>query len=208
VPICHDRKFIFYHIPRCGGTSLESFFQFRDPDSLFGVIQHGHQTLTLHHLTAVDLRRTNSIDNETLSSYFKFTIIRDPFNRMASDFHWQQVHDAHKEFSNMNFASYLDMAENVIRNERYFEKIHYDHFRPMADYCIEDGKLLVDDILLLENIENELHRIRSKVGKIDLPYLNQSPSYEDLRTTRNIDRVYKLYECDKVLYDNIHMLLS
>ena len=110
MPICHDRKFIFFRIPRCGGTSFESFFELTDQASLYGVEQQGSRTLTLQHLTAVDLIQEGLVDNDTLQRYFKFTVIRDPFDRMASDFYWQQKHDVHGEFAHLDFFGYLEVA--------------------------------------------------------------------------------------------------
>lgn len=208
MPICHDKKFIFFHIPRCAGTSFEDHFQLKGRASLHGVKQHGDLVLTLHHLTAVDLLRTKLIDDDTLRAYFKLTVIRDPFDRMASDFYWQKRWDRHNEFAELDFRAYLNKAECIIRDGRYYEKVHYDHFRPMADYCVHDGELLVDDILLLEDIDDELIRIRGKIGAVNLPHKNASRDYEELRTTENLDLVYKLYACDKILHDNVAQLLG
>jgi hypothetical protein len=202
MPLCHDRQFIFFHIPRCGGTSLEVFFNFRSHDQLHGVRKEGQKLLTLHHMTAVDLAALGLIDNDTLQSYFKFTVIRDPFDRMASDYIWQRKHDRHGEFGRLDFRDYLRKAETVIRDERYFEKLHYDHFRPMVDYCIHDGELLVDDILILDNIDREMARLEHKLGPVRLPRLNHVSDYSGLRTTSHLDVVYRIYECDKVLYEN------
>jgi hypothetical protein len=152
--------------------------------------------------------KTKLIDDDTLRDYFKFTVIRDPFDRMASDFYWQKRWDRHKEFADLDFKAYLNKAKGILCDGRYHEKEHYDHFRPMADYCVNDGELLVDDILLLEDIDNELIRIRGKIGVVNLPHKNRSRDYEELRTTENIDLVYKLYACDKILYDNVAQLLG
>ena len=134
MPICHQQKFIFFHIPRCGGTSVESFFSLQS----------------------------------------------------------------------LSFADYLQFAELVMQGERYFERRHYDHFRPMRDYCLHDDKLMVDDILLLENIDEEFERIRPIIGQVQLLKKNSSsPDYDYLRTRSNTDMVEKLYAADKEFYDRV-----
>jgi hypothetical protein len=204
VPINHKKKFIYFHIPRCGGTSLQRHFNFHKPHDFYGARNNGDQVVTLHHLTATGLKQAGLIDDETLESYFKFTIIRDPFNRMASDYIWQKNHDIHNKFSDMSFDEYLQFAERVMNNGLYFEKIHYDHFRPMIMYCVHEGELLVDDILLLEKISQGINRIKDKIGDITLLRKNRSiTSYEHLRTPQNIEKAYQLYSHDKALYDNI-----
>ena len=100
----------------------------------------------------------------------------------------------------------FDFAESVVKNQRYFEKVHFDHFRPMVSYCLNGGELVVDDILLLENIDIELKRIQPLIGVVDLPRINASPSYQHLSTRENIDRVRILYEEDWLLYERIQAL--
>jgi hypothetical protein len=207
MPICHKNKFIFFHIPRCGGTSFERIFDFRKQEQLYGVIDSREHIVTLHHLTPTDLRKSGLVNDEILQSYFKFTIIRDPFDRMASDYLWQQVFDAHNQFAGISFDEYLQFAEQVINEGLYFKKKHYDHFRPMIMYCAHDEELLVDDILLLENIDSEVQRIKHKLGgDITLPKTNSSSNYEYLRTDANLDKVYQLYAADKALYDSVASL--
>ena len=173
-------------------------------NKLHGVVKSGEQLITLHHLTPLDLKRSGLVDDDLFMSYFKFTIIRDPFDRMASDYLWQQKYDGHNEFAKMSFSDYLNFAEKVLDQNLYFKKKHYDHFRPMTMYCTDGENLLVDDILLLENISKELARIQDKVGIVNLPTVNQSDkSYEYLRTTNNIDRVNEIYAADKVLYNKV-----
>jgi len=206
MPICHKKKFIFFHIPRCGGTSFSSLFDYKNKQQLWGVTKSGDQIITLHHLTATDLKQANLISDEILNSYFKFTIIRDPFDRMASDFIWQKYHDPNGIFSAMTFQDYLNFGEKILDEGRYFEKRHFDHFRPMTLYCLNGTEPIVDDILLLERIDQDIKRIQQHIGQIEMPKFNSSHSYAELKTTSNLDHVYKLYEADKILYDHIAAL--
>ena len=105
MPVCHERQFIFFHIPRCGGSSLEVFFNLMSHDALFGVRADGQRMLTLHHMPAPDLTAYGLIEDDILRSYFKFTVIRDPFDRMASDYVWQKRHDMHREFGGLDFKT-------------------------------------------------------------------------------------------------------
>ena len=207
MPVCHKNRFIFFHIPKCAGTSIATHLGIKGKDSLTGLVSQGDKQITLHHLTPTDLKRFGFVDDEIIESYFKFTIVRDPFDRMVSDYLWQQRFDGHKLFAHISFNEYLDFAEQVISQNLYFEKRHFDHFRPMADYCINNGELLVDDILLLENLDQGLKRIKSKTGISDLPKLNRSNRQtKKYRTDEYIERVYKIYRSDKELYDRVRSL--
>ena len=78
----------------------------------------------------------------------------------------------------------------------------------MLDYCVHDGQLLVDEILVLENIHQGLAGLQDRLGPVQLPHLNHVRDYSELRTRENIDRVNKLYECDRVLYENLAVITA
>ena len=204
MPICHKNKFIFYHIPRCAGTSVEQHFKLHSVHNCYGLVHTKSQAITLHHLTGHDMLTAGLVDDDILDSYFKFTIIRDPFDRMVSDYFWQKSHDRHGEFHSLSFMAYLDKAEQIISEGRYFDKVHYDHFRPMVEYCFWDRQLMVDDILLLHNLEQEFVRIRDRIGSVRLSNVN--PTTEDtliLDNTEYRERTYEIYALDKQFFDNI-----
>ena len=124
---------------------------------------------------------------------------------MVSDYNWQKNHDLHDEFKHLSFKEYLDKGERIMSERRYFEKIHYDHFRPMSEYCYWNGTRVMDEILVLENIESELSRIKQRINLDEMPKMNSSRyNIDDFRTKENVDRVYELYAEDKNLHDNLY----
>ncbi len=203
MPICHSRKFIFLHIPRCGGTSLEKCLGLFRRSALYGTISTPNGVLVLQHLTGQTMLESGLVDKQMYTDYFKFTVVRDPFPRMASDFLWQQRHDRHNEFRQLSFGQYLARAERIISDDLYFEKVHYEHFRPMVEYCVFEGELMLDDILLLEHLEAGLRRLEKVLGPVKPEQLNASATYDELDTPRNRERVYRLYEADKALHEKL-----
>ncbi len=204
MPICHARSFIFFHIPRCAGTSVQKLCDFHGESELHGVIHLPGKALTLHHLTYTDILLEGLLEVDVLESYYKFTIIRDPFLRMSSDYFWQKAHDIHGEFSDLDFPDYLDLAESIINEQRYFEKVHYDHFRPITNYCLHEQALVMDEILILENLQQEIHRLPDSLDFENLPRVNRSPYDPSVSEHRkHADRVYELYREDKEFYDRL-----
>ena len=208
MPVCHERQIIFFHIPRCGGTSIKESFDLQESDSLVGESMIDGRYMSVHHMTAQDLLHAEFLTAETLDSYFKFTVIRDPVVRMASDYRWQRRHDYCGEFSRMTFKEYLAKAETVIRENAFRDKRYYDHFRPMTDYCVSGGEMTVDDILRLDNIDKDIERLRPYLGNGALRNTNPSADYSELRTDENIRKVYEIYRADKYLWDNLEALLQ
>jgi hypothetical protein len=202
MPICFKNNFIFFHIPRCSGTYFDTYYRFNEGNPLFGIKTIGNRKLTLPHLTYADVRIEGLLPLDILNSFFKFTIIRDPFPRMVSDYIWQKNHDLHGEFKHLSFMKYLDKGERIMGERKYFEKIHYDHFRPMNEYCYWNGTRVMDEILVLEDIESELLRIKERINLDRMPRMNSSSyNIDDFSTKEHIDRVYGLYAEDKNLHD-------
>ena len=82
----HKYKCIFVHIPRTSGTSIESEFGF-DMD-----FKDGKKSINPYlpsdsdkHLKASEI--FNSISKDLWGDYFKFTIVRNPWDRVISIFH-------------------------------------------------------------------------------------------------------------------------
>ncbi len=204
MPVSYSHQFIFFHIPRCAGTSLDYYYNFHDGNPLFGLRLVGDRVLTLQHLTYAEIKNQNILTDDTLNAFFKFTIIRDPFKRMVSDYLWQQSHDIHDQFSGLSFQQFLDIAERTIAERSYFKKAHYDHFRPMTEYCYWRDKLIVDKIIVLERIDQDIAPIMERINLNKLLKLNSSTTNtEHLTTKENIDRVYLLYAADKELHDRL-----
>ena len=72
--ICHKHKCIFIHIPRCGGTYIEELIQGED--------QWFKNRKTKHLIAS----QAKEIYKDYWEDYFKFSIIRNPFDRMTSAF--------------------------------------------------------------------------------------------------------------------------
>ena len=93
MPIVHDRKLVFIHIPKTGGTSMSShFFDFDsmkklkfDKDRLIGsVISIGEgKYRRSSHCTAQEIK---DLYPKYFEDYKKIAVVRNPFDRMLSVF--------------------------------------------------------------------------------------------------------------------------
>ncbi len=68
-------KLLFIHIPRTGGSSIENFFNFRPCAQM--------DNKSSRHLTLEECEEFCRIED-----YFKFTIVRNPWDRLLSWFLW------------------------------------------------------------------------------------------------------------------------
>ena len=75
--ICHKKKFIFVHVPRTGGTSIEYFFDKKTINKFFA------EKHSLHEQDLYDY-----------SDYFSFSFVRNPWERMLSFYLFDKVGSA------------------------------------------------------------------------------------------------------------------
>jgi len=79
-----QRKFIFIHIQKTAGTSVESALASIAPDAIrrFEDLPACHDPLKNRHLFASDLR--GYLDEETWNGFYKFAFVRNPWSRLVS----------------------------------------------------------------------------------------------------------------------------
>src|SRR6187402_3169911 len=70
--ISHKHQCIFVHIPKTAGNSI---------NRVFGVGWENHKDLARYHA---------EIPRETFERYFKFAIVRNPWDRLLSDYNYQK----------------------------------------------------------------------------------------------------------------------
>lgn len=187
MPISHKHKLIFIHIPKCAGISMwHSLGLTATKPNLISVTAP-----VLQHLLPKQLKG-KYIDKKTWDSYKKFTIIRDPYERVVSDFFWMKEYASHVITG--SFDDFLTLREDIVLNNKYHLDLFYDHFYPMHFYF--EG-IKYDHVLRFENLEEEFEKIR-KLYKIKNPLTknNQSSSNGYELSDDQKERIYALYEKD------------
>lgn len=128
MPFCEEKKLLFIHIPKTGGTSIEH--SFRDFNKEIGVGIKDNKAM--QHYTYFDYKKNLS---EYFNNFMKFSIVRNPYSRIVSDFYFLNSMKDFKTFRNMD--EYLDYAEDCINTNNFNRTIYDDHFMPQY-YYLED----------------------------------------------------------------------
>lgn len=163
--ISYDKRCIFIHIPKCGGTSIENIIWPRPEDRIesnlwMGFISEFHnkyQTGGLQHLLARQIR--DEVGLGVFESFYKFAIVRNPWDRIVSQFAYMQSRPDLMNFVGMQpkteFKNYL----------RLIKKRQHVQWKPQLDFILDDdGTLLVDRICRLECLEKDLNEIFDVLG--------------------------------------------
>ncbi|WP_136810830.1 sulfotransferase family 2 domain-containing protein [Desulfosediminicola flagellatus] len=172
--ISHTHKCIFIHIPKTAGTSLTSILS--DPQcnnkttQLFLPFKPGDNKFDPPppHFRAYDYVKYDHITTELFHSYFKFAFVRNPWDRIVSEYKYR-LHAHRYSFKKFLFEHFPKPSWND----------KYCHVIPQYDFLHdENGNLLVDFIGRFENIQDDFTYVCDQLNiklKI-LPHRNKSTS--------------------------------
>ena len=179
-----ETKSIFVHIPKCAGSSISNH--------LYGNRAGGHMTINDYALV---------FPPKDINSYFKFTVVRNPWDRVVSAYHFLSnggMNDTDKRWAEDNIGEYKDF-QSFVKGWLNIDNIFkYHHFRPQYLYFMGDNeKLKIDYFAFLENIDDDFEVICKKIGfKSILEQKNQSihkdyKDYFDEETKLIVATVYE-----------------
>ena len=203
MPVSHELRCIFIHIPRTGGTSIERVLgMFRDwrvenREAMFGLIQsrdlQGKVSITqfLQHASAREVR---DLLTPECANYFSFAFVRNPWDRMVSVFCHKDPNlamclaAAGIDLQSLSFDQFLGTA-------RAFDHVH---LVPQAKFIYDDrGACLVDFLGRFEHLERDFAAVRQHL-RIDaeLSWHNRSThgdyrQYYDERRRRVVAELYR-----------------
>ena len=157
--ISHKHKFIFVHIPKCGGTSIESAFGCWKGKAAQKHYHVGNNS-SQHH-TCVEILK----HFPDCKDYFKFAFIRNPFDRLVSEYRY--IKSYNKNFN----LSFSDLCLDLDKNLRDYAYPYHD--KSLCDYLLDNNNYeVVDFIGRLENFQSDFDKICQIIGmpSITLPH--------------------------------------
>ena len=177
MPISHKHMALYIHIPRTSGTFIERYLQMHtgwekpNLDVLFGRYVTEEHEFMLQHLTCVEILENGFLDKETFNSAYKFSMVRDPFDRGLSLYHywggpekWGSFEGFLKHLQSLDLENMDPAIEH--RDERY-------HLIPQHKYLYgKNGESLVDYICRFETRKPDFAKV--------LKHINFVPEREDL----------------------------
>jgi hypothetical protein len=161
--ISHRFQYIFYEIPKCASSSIKKLIFLQNA---------GHPLSSRHDYwieRAPEMRLLGSVPESEYKDYFKFAIVRNPWDRVVSCYH-NKRHNLKPFFpegqSDISFKEFL----NLIKSKQNHHWIPCSNFIPKVD-----GKLFVDKILRFEMLGDGFEELKEIVGlEGSLPVINTS----------------------------------
>lgn len=192
MPISHEKKIVFIHIPKTGGSSIEKFLKIYghnnmgsnkiyDPLIMFG---KGSQ-----HYSYEKILENSEKD---VSEYFSFCFVRNPWDRIVSEFFWRQKHNGFREETSFRDFIYLIKESNIKFKPHFIDQKSF--------ICGENDKILVDFVGRFENFQQDFEHVCKKNDlKIErAPYKNKSERkhYKEYYDEETMQVVYDMYQND------------
>jgi len=206
MPISHQYKCIFVHIPRTGGSSIEHALKIfgvageEKTLQMFGRIKPGvrdkYSFLSNYyqHLTATNLKRILSEKN--WNGYFKFAFVRNPWERMVS-FYFNKdpdlIDEARQQGINLADTTFEEFLSRI-------KQVNHVYTLEQHKFIInENGKLIVDFVGRFEDLGNDFKKIYERIGiHAKLGHYNRSvhKPYREYFNDETKEITRKMYEKD------------
>lgn len=174
--IINDRfRFVFVHIPKCGGTSVRNALSRFDDRNSFYFLRalSDHKEIGRLDYAHIPLKLLESYfkdDFECVKKYSGFAVFRDPYARFPSSlaqrlmmFKGQKL----ELLSRGEVKREIDEVIKYITHESPYVPItnpEFIHFSRQIDYVEIDGNRLIERIYPIEHIDDLLSDIESITG--------------------------------------------
>ena len=193
--IDHKHKFIFIHIPKNAGSSIEQAFGYNAFDHTTNGCTYelcmGYEQQEPHrHLQHLKIDEIYDIHPGVKDSYFSFTFVRNPYSRAVSLYNYNKPFQ--KNSDQFSFRDYITSDD---------PKLNCDpaHGRHQHEYVFDcEGKSMIDFVGRVENIQEDFNTICDRIGiaRIELPIVNKKTfkhytEYYDDETRSIVAELYK-----------------
>ena len=168
-------NYIFFHIPKCGGTSISEILPNKEKVRL---IEHTHLDYVN---TKLVFEENNELDWFNRAN--KFAIVRNPYDRAVSLYRYIQEHKDHH--------LYYRLISHDFNQFCYFLKNLGDESITSCYEHLSDDNGFIDDsikIFKLEEINDNLEEISDIIGSkvTQIPILNTSSYYYERTEESNM----------------------
>ena len=182
--INHDHKFIFVHIPKTGGTSIEYFFT-------------KETEVNYKHFSPLDWQKHFP---KEWSNYFKFSSVRNPWDKVVSQ--WAMQSQRHGKENFKSFKEFVKYTTGFpLRPQLWYlsDPKHTSH-KDIIDY-VESN---INFIIRFENLQADFNKLCAKVGvnaaalphKYDSTAIRKGRPYQEYYDTEIKDIISRIYNID------------
>lgn len=189
--IAYKHKFIFIHIPRTGGSSINfALSKICDKDDII-------RRDDTRHNTAMQIKA--EVGDATWNSCFKFAFVRNPWEAVLSEYFY--ILKRAKPKGRKEYEKYTDFNHYLTSSKGKLILFH-----SMCDYIVDkNGKIAVDFVGRFENLEEDFKQILQKIDlqNMSLPHENATSHshYSEYYNERAKQIVAEKFKKDIKMFD-------
>jgi hypothetical protein len=166
VLLSNRERFLFVHVPKTAGTALtralEPFADSRPREGLRKFLsrlpapESELKAAFRMHVTARWARV--KLPRPVFEDYCKFSVVRNPFDRAVSHYHWQSQYPDQRNYSRTQEMSFRDYLRDFKRRQLWHDE------RQVRYLCDRKGKLLIDRVLRFETLADDFSALMAELG--------------------------------------------
>lgn len=196
MPISHNLKSFFIHIPKNAGTAISN-------SKKANFLMNGHYSA---------MEMALKFPKEW-NEYFKFAIIRNPWDRLVSNYeyarmetsYWHSADSSRPYSTHFDYHTLKDKSFEDCVNMLYYDRNVFKHQGWVPQYtwiCDKNGNIMVDKLFYYENLEtNEtFKKLLPDLEKVNLT-TKKYTDYKDYYNKDLVDKVFRIYEKDINLFE-------
>ena len=201
----NDVNVLFVHIPKTGGTSIESYFSTKfniqlNNDSLFSFVCDltvlNNDIIiksSLQHMLYTQIIKYNDVFNIDFNNIKILTIARNPYERIVSDLFW---------FKEINVNTTKEEVFNIIK--KYLISDDKDnHNIPQHIFITDNNKEIIPNIYILhtETLNNDMKKLGYEDFNLHCQKNDMTIDYYNYLNNDSIIIINEFYHFDFILFD-------
>jgi hypothetical protein len=174
MPIDFNKNFLFIHIPKCAGTTVEKMLNLDSVGCWVcqkKVIPKLHKLKSAQHLTYQEYKAL--ISSNYWTRLYKFAFVRNPYDRIVSEYFYCRQEKPF--FKYPDFESFVKALPDLPEDIRIKREKFDGHVETMTSFL--EGQSGDVEVYRFENFVQEFQKLTEKLGiKItaDVPVLRKS----------------------------------
>ena len=201
MPISHEHKGIFVHVPKNAGESIERSMGMYAGDmhqTLWGIFAN---RIVLQHLTAAELK-DNYVARDLWDGYLKFAVVRNPWSKAVSEYNWYTRYGPTVPF--------YEWVRSLAARLKANSCIHIEevgHNVEQYKFLYAEEKLLVDEVLYFENIRQDFSSLCKRMnwnlslGHADTTKSRSSLDFREYYCEETAEIIGEVYKIDIEIFD-------
>ena len=200
MPYYKEKKLLFIHIPKTGGTNIEKNIMHHTPQTLYSgktnsLLDFPYNQKSLQHQFYTTIYKFRDKLDVNFDNIKIFSVVRNPYDRIISDLFWFRL-------IKKNFTA--GQVYNVIKNNYLYRDDLDNHNEPQYKFIVDENSELIKNIKIFrtETLNKSNDDLSKFVGfKINIQEKRINKNYSNYLNKDSISLINIFYKKDFELFN-------